>query len=106
MTNRKWQWATCLITVLPIVSVPSAAIAAQMPMPLVAPLFIEDQQRSSVITMVNDAPASLDLDVILYTLTGIQLAKQAVSLQPHSQQVVALASLLQSSGNHYGSVFL
>ncbi|HLH00257.1 MAG TPA: hypothetical protein VKX49_28380 [Bryobacteraceae bacterium] len=81
-------------------------MAASMPMPSVAPLFIEDQQRTSVITMVNDAPDPLGLDVLLYSLSGLQLAKQAVSLQPHSQQVLAVASLLQASGNQYGSVVL
>jgi hypothetical protein len=84
-----------------------AAIAQMsMPMPSIAPLFMEDQQRTSVITMVNDAPTSLDLDVVLKDLSGAQLIKQAISLEPHSQQTVPIATLLPSSTNHYGSVLL
>jgi len=77
-----------------------------MPMPLVAPLFIEDEERTGVVTMVNSAPQGLDLDVVLYTLSGAQIATRAIRLAPYSQQTVAIADLLQGSDVQFGSVFL
>jgi hypothetical protein len=77
-----------------------------MPMPLVAPLFIEDDQRTSVITMVNNAPQGVDVDVVLYSLSGDRLVQQTVALSPHSERAVSVRDLLQDSAVQYGSVFL
>lgn len=47
-----------------------------MPMPLVAPLFIENATTHSTITLVNNFSKSLDVDVILSGLEGNQIVKQ------------------------------
>jgi hypothetical protein len=80
--------------------------SGMMPMPLVAPLFIEDEERTGVVTMVNSASQGLDVDVVLYTLSGDQIATRAINLTPYSQQTVAIADLLQGSNVRYGSVFI
>ncbi|HXE05669.1 MAG TPA: hypothetical protein VN579_06760 [Bryobacteraceae bacterium] len=74
--------------------------------PLVAPLFIEDQQRTSVVTMVNGAPDGVDADVVLYGFSGDLLAKRTISIGPHSQYVVNVADLLGGSRPQYGTVFV
>lgn len=86
--------------------VPRTSNASVGGLPLVAPLSIEDQQRTSVITMVNSAPDGLDVGVVLYDLTGGRLASETVSLTAHSQHVVAVSDLLQGSRPQYGSAFL
>jgi len=80
--------------------------SATMPMPLVAPLFIEDDQRMSVITIVNNAPQGVDVDVVLYSLSGDHLVQQTVALSPRSERSVAVGDLLGDSAVRYGSVFL
>ena len=69
-------------------------------------LFIEDDKRTSVIAVVNSAPDALNMDVVLYGLSGEELARQGLSVGPHAQQTVAVADLLQNSTAQYGSVFL
>lgn len=51
---------------------PSPALTG-MGMTLVAPLFVENELRTSIMTLVNDSPARLDLDIVLYGMTGIRL---------------------------------
>jgi hypothetical protein len=63
--------------------VPRTSNASMGGMPLVAPLSIEDQQRTSVITMVNSAPDGLGVDAVLYDLSAGRLARETVSLRPH-----------------------
>ena len=75
-------------------------------MPQVAPLFIEDSQRTSLITMVNSAPDEVDVDVILYKLSGEEVARQTVSMSPFSQRTLRISELLEDATVSYGSVFL
>ncbi|MGI8742432.1 MAG: hypothetical protein ACR2NN_07640 [Bryobacteraceae bacterium] len=84
----------------------STTPAKMAPMPLVAPLFIEDSQRTSLITMVNSAPQSVDVDVVLYALSGDRIAGRTLTLSAYSQQTIAVADLLQIHDVQYGSVFV
>jgi hypothetical protein len=87
-------------------SASAAPMDAMMPMPLVAPLFIEDQEHTGIITMVNSSSQGVDVDVVLYSLSGDQLATHALTVSPYSQQTIAIADLLQNSDVQYGSVFI
>ncbi|MDQ2844011.1 MAG: hypothetical protein M3Y72_23825 [Acidobacteriota bacterium] len=81
-----------------------------MPTPLVAPLFIEDERRTSVITIVSDAPsAPLDLDIIALNPSGELIAKQTVTISPRGEKTIAVADILASlpiSWPVYGSISL
>jgi hypothetical protein len=77
-----------------VMSSASGASMAFMPMSLVAPLFIEDDTASSVITIVNNSPSALDVDVILSGPSGEQIAKRTVTISPHDQNVVTGTDLL------------
>jgi hypothetical protein len=86
------------------VSNPTSAM--QMPMPLVAPLFIEDEERTGVVTMVNSASEPVDVDLVLYSLAGDQIASRSLTVSAHSQQAVAVWDVLGDSGIQYGSIFI
>lgn len=78
-----------------------------MPMPLVAPLFIDNATTTSAITLVSDSSRPLDVDVMLSGPSGDQLAKTTVTIGAHAQRVVMLADLLAAAPYHpaaFGSV--
>ena len=79
-----------------------------MPMPLVAPLFIEDESTHSQLVMVNDSTKPLDVDVVAYTSSGDQLAKKTISMGAHSQEAMRISELLQETPSitptPYGSI--
>lgn len=81
-----------------------------MPMPLVAPLFIEDANTESEITMVNNSSSALDVEITLTNLSGAQLSNTTISMAPHAQTVAKIAELLstasQDSAETLGSVML
>src|SRR6185437_7339524 len=89
---------------------PGLGRAKTMPMPLVAPLFIEDERRTSAITIVSDSPnSSLDVDIILVNPSGEPLVKQTVRISPRGEKTVAVTDLLASlpiSWPVYGSIYL
>lgn len=95
-------------------STQSSARPASMPMPvmpmkLVAPLFIEDDVTTSVMTMVNSMAKPIDVDVILTGLDGNEIAKRTTTIASHSVQQLAAQDLLQGAsvfGPAYGSVLL
>jgi hypothetical protein len=83
---------------------------SKMPMPLVAPLFIQDETTDSEITIVSNFSKSLGVDVVLSGSSGEQLAKEKVQMEPYSQKKLKISDLLargQSDANaRYGSVLL
>lgn len=86
-----------------------APTKSMMPMPLVAPLFIEDDRRESVITMVNDAPDPVTLDVVLLNAAGGEIAKRSVTIEPHATRSAVVADILTSASAAWpmiGSVVL
>jgi hypothetical protein len=104
-SNTTWGNRTARVFVLTGLAC-TLASASSMPMPLIAPLFIEDQQRTSIVTIVNNEPDPVTLDVVLYSMAGKQLATRPLTLAPHTQQSVPIADLVQASGAGYGSVVL
>ncbi len=68
-----------------------------MEMPLIAPLFIQDGQITSVITMVNEVSKKVDASVELFAPDGSSIAQQKVSFEPHSRQVLEISDLLSHS---------
>jgi len=79
------------------------------PMPLAAPIFIEDDVTTSLITMVNSLSTPLEVDVILSGVDGNELAKSATTIGSHTEQEIAVRDLLDAASYHgpvYGSVLL
>lgn len=89
---------------------PSEQQTMAMPMPLVAPLFIENSTTQSVITLVSNSAEPVDVDITVSALSGDQLAKKTVRMNPHTQQTAKIADLLADSRTNlpseYGSVSL
>ncbi|HEY3459058.1 MAG TPA: hypothetical protein VGK64_31020 [Bryobacteraceae bacterium] len=81
-----------------------------MPMPLVAPLFIENGTTHSTITLVSNFSKPLDVDVVLSGLEGDQIAKSTITMAAYSQRKVELANILRNApwvaDSGYGSVLL
>ena len=78
--------------------------AAMSPMPLVAPLFIQNSTTSSAITLVSNSTTPMAVDVVLTSLSGAQLAKTTVPLAAHAQLALQVATLLQGQASASGSV--
>lgn len=76
---------------------PATAQPEMMPMPLVAPLFVENGEFSSLVTIVNGAAATATADVVLFDQQGAQVLKKTLSLNGHSQQALKLGDLLQAA---------
>jgi hypothetical protein len=75
----------------------------------VAPLFIENSQTSSLITMVNTLPAAIDFDVILSDLDGNELARKTTTVPADAALQIKVRDLLDSAsrfGPAYGSAVL
>ncbi len=68
-----------------------------MPMPLVAPLFVENGALSSTITIVNAAAAATTADIMLLDQHGIQISKSSVQLEGHSQKALKIGDLLDAA---------
>ncbi len=68
-----------------------------MPMPLVAPLFVQNGALSSTVTIVNAAAAATTADVILLDRHGVQVAKSSAELEGHSQKALKIGDLLDAA---------
>ena len=70
-----------------------------MTMPLVAPLFLEGDPFSSVLTLVNNSEASTYADITLRAVDGSTVASRRVNFSPHSQRRISIAELLGEKGS-------
>lgn len=77
----------------------AATMAPMMKMPLVVPLFIEDQHFSSTLVLVNQIFRSTFADVVLRGLDGREIARQRVEFPALSQQRVEIGELLLRAGS-------
>jgi hypothetical protein len=77
---------------------PTGTSTPMMPMPLVAPLFIANEEFTSTLVLVNSSGLSTYADVTLRDRNGTNLAQQHVTFAPYSQQQVDLGALLMSKG--------
>jgi hypothetical protein len=75
-----------------------AAKGAMMQMPLVVPLFVENDEFKSTLGLVNGSAVSTYADVMVRDLDGKIIASQRAQFSAHSQQRVDLGALLRSSG--------
>jgi hypothetical protein len=71
------------------------AAAAMMPMPMVAPLFLQNQEFSSTLYMVNELKIAASAEVTLSDLEGNLIGKETVSFKPNSQQRIEIGALLE-----------
>lgn len=67
-------------------------------MPLIAPLFIEDQDHESVLTMINEIKATVHVTVVAKSIDGSVIAQQLITFPGHTQQVLRVRDLLGDRG--------
>jgi len=70
-----------------------------MMMPLVAPLFLEGDPFSSILTLVNNSEASTYADITLRAVDGSTVSSRRVNFSPHSQRRISIAELLGEKGS-------
>jgi hypothetical protein len=70
-----------------------------MPVSLVVPLFLQGNQFSSTLTLVNNSTANTYADVTLRALDGSTIALLRVKFAPHSQQQVDIGELLNAKNS-------
>jgi hypothetical protein len=77
------------------------ASAPVMPtiMPIVAPLFIEDDQFTSTLVLVNASALNTYADVTFAGLDGGKIATKRVQFTPHSQQSIEVGAALAASAS-------
>ncbi len=76
---------------------PQGAPSPMMQMPMVIPLFIQNQDFSSKLVLTNAANQATYADVILTGTNGREITSQRVQFSPHSQSTVDIQSLLMSA---------
>ena len=76
--------------------------------PMVAPLFLQDGNFASFVTMVNDTQVDLTATLVVHAPDGSEVARQTFTLRGHDSQVVQLSDLLRGNASdvHFGSVTL
>ena len=81
---------------------------AALSMPMVAPLFLDDKDFSSTITLVNDAIAEMQARVIVLDSEGVQVAFKEVKMPGHTSLPIQIHDLLTEAGSaaNSGSVLL
>jgi len=70
-----------------------------MQMPLIVPLFLEGNQFTSTLTLVNNSTATTYADVTLRALDGKTIASKRIDFTPHSQRRVDIIKLLDMNGS-------
>ena len=73
----------------------SAPVEPMIRMPLVLPLFVQDQQFTSTIVLVNGSAESAYADVALTGLDGKEINHRRVAFASHSQRTLEVKDLLQ-----------
>lgn len=77
-------------------------------MPMVAPLFLEDKDFSSTVTLVNDAVAQMRARVVVLDSQGVQVAFKEVEMPGHTSLPIQILDLLTEAGSaaNSGSVLV
>src|SRR5580658_1294922 len=78
---------------------PNNPAPPMMQMPLVLPLFLEGNDFSSTLTLVNNSTANTYADVTVRALDGSVIVARRVNFSPHSQQQVGIGELLEEKGS-------
>jgi len=66
-----------------------------MPMPLVAPLFLEGEHFTSTLTLVNEMAKSTSAKVTLVDSGGREIGSTTVRFDAHCQRQVRLSDVLK-----------
>jgi hypothetical protein len=79
---------------------------SEAPQVLVAPLFIENAEFTSTVTMVNELSFAVTAQVVVFDHNGAQVASETVTLPAHSRVAAAIGALLRqaNSAETMGSV--
>lgn len=77
----------------------SASAEQMMRMPLVLPLFVQDQHFTSTLVLVNGSVESTYADVVLTGPDGSEINHRRVEFSPHSQRRVEVTELLQGAAS-------
>ena len=85
-----------------------SAASSGLSMPMVAPLFLEDSDFSSTVTLVNDAVDPMQARVVVLDANGSQVAYKELQLAGHTSSPIQLHDLLTESGSaaNVGSVLV
>ena len=84
----------------PATPLPGGTLADPSPMmPLIVPLFVEGDQFSSTLTLVNNSTATTYADITLRGLDGKSIASRRVNFTPYSQRRVEIGKLLDANGS-------
>ena len=88
------------------VSSTTSVASAASETPMVGPLFLEDGEFSSALTIVNNLMAPHPVTVVLTDSNGTEIARKELLVQGHANEVVQIRELLSSSGASatFGSV--
>lgn len=68
-----------------------------MPMPIVAPLFLEGRGFTSTVVLINPIAQPISEEVSLRETDGTEIADKEITLQPRSQMRLAVADWIASS---------
>jgi hypothetical protein len=81
---------------------------AKLSMPMVAPLFLDDKDFSSTVTLVNDAIAQMKARVVVLDSSGVQVAFREVVMPGHTSLPIQIRDLLSEAGSaaNFGSVLV
>ncbi|MGH9494640.1 MAG: hypothetical protein ACRD3B_06550 [Candidatus Sulfotelmatobacter sp.] len=100
-------WVLALNALLVSVAAAQAASPRKVPatkpdslsMPMVAPVFLEDAEFASTLTLVNDALAALSARVLVLDQHGIAAAQKEFVLPGHTNLPVRIHDLLDEAGS-------
>lgn len=75
-----------------------------MTMPLIAPVFLDNDSFSSQITLVNELNSATSAEVMLQNPSGAEIARKVVSFPPHSQQILTIKQITGGKSVSTGSI--
>ncbi len=88
--------ATAVVTFAQQPTASSAPL--QRSVPMVAPLFIENGELSSMVTIVNHLKDEHPATLVLTDPDGAEIARQDLLIQGHTNQVIQIHDLLSAVG--------
>lgn len=90
-------FTACVFSAGVSAQVPNRAAQAMSQMPLVIPLFLQDEHFSGTLVMVNGSNVDTYADIVLTATDGRQIVQQRASFTPHSRREIEIYDLLQSA---------
>ena len=81
----------------PAATTTSTSAPKMMPMPSVAPLFLEGAGFTSTLLMVNETTGAFQAQVDVYSINGTRVAGKAITVAANGMQSVNIRDLLNAS---------